>query len=106
VTAQLDLFAEDEHAVLAAKRAEWSARFERVEIPSPWDCQFGGPKKGDPVLGWRCPSCLDVEMRTYALVVNHGYDPDVPGREPRYDNVRGRCYKTALRLAFLLRETT
>jgi len=91
---QLDLFGEmsraerarleaaEREAAEQAEQAEWEARFERAVWVAPADCG-GGMKKGDTVLGWRCPACKDVEPTEFALGNNHGYhlyDRHVPFR--------------------------
>jgi hypothetical protein len=100
---QLDLFGEVEAAEQATRDyrqavANWQARFERGYWTAPWDTQ-GGTPKGGRVLGWRCPDpeCGEIEPGPtgFALELNHGFDPGVPGREP-FD---GRCYKVRLRRA-------
>lgn len=98
---QLDLFGEVEAGEQA--RAEWLARFERADWIAPWDTATG-PRPGDPPLkkgerspvpGWRCPDpeCGVVEPNTCLLMINHGWNPDVPGDGP-FD---GRCHSVRLR---------
>jgi len=94
---QLDLFGEVEArereaaakaAEKAAEKAAWHAQFERASWVAPWDTA-GGIKKGETVLGYRCPDpdCGQVEINAHILNLNHGFDPNLPGRAP-YD---GRC---------------
>lgn len=75
---QLDLFATE---TPATEREAWAARFDRAPWVAPWDTS-GGMKKGESVLGWVCPSCGVLEVNGYVLNVNHGYDPQIPGRQP------------------------
>jgi hypothetical protein len=88
VTAQLDLFDEQQLALLA-----WQAKFERADWIAPYDCHAA--RKGEAVRGWRCPDpeCGQVEVNAYILSINHGFDPENPGRQ-RFD---GRCARLALR---------
>jgi hypothetical protein len=95
VTVQLDLFGEADQAEQAASkdaqvRADWTARFERADWIAPYDTA-GGTPKGTVLSGWRCPDpdCAEVEVNSFVLSINHGFDPDVPGWEP-FD---GRCAK-------------
>lgn len=95
---QLDLFGEVEKAEQDARdreqeRADWLARFERADWIAPWDTA-GGMKKGESALGWRCPDpeCRDIELSSYLLVIEHGWDPYEPGHEP-FD---GRCHRLRL----------
>ena len=99
---QLDLFGQIEAAeteaarqlgARAAERAAWLARFERVEFIAAYDWQ-NGVKAGDVVLGWRCPdpACGEVESTSFTLSLNHGFDPDIPGRQP----YGGGCTKLSL----------
>jgi hypothetical protein len=81
---QLDLFGEvgraerarreaaERKAAEQAELAEWEARFERAVWVAPYDCA-DGMKKGDTVLGWRCPACKDIEPSEFLLGNNHGY---------------------------------
>jgi hypothetical protein len=78
----------------AQARAEWAARFEQADWVAPWDT-VGGMKKGDRVPGWVCPSCAEIEVNTFALSINHGYDPAVPGRAP-YTGWGTPCHKQRL----------
>jgi hypothetical protein len=78
----------------AQARADWAARFGRADWVAPWDTA-GGMKKGDRVLGWVCPSCGQVEVNTFGLSINHGYDPDVPGWAP-YTGWGTPCHKQRL----------
>ncbi len=90
---QLDLFGqalaveERERQILAAQAAWW-ARFDRVE----WRPALPNIA---PRLGYRCPdpACGKVEPAGFVLAINHGFDPDVPGREPH----GGRCHRVARR---------
>lgn len=98
---QLDLFGEVERVeaevvAAAAARETWTARFERAPWVAPYDTA-GGMKKGDSVLGWRCPDpeCGQVEINAYTLRINHGWDPGIPGEEP----YAGRCYQVRRRAA-------
>lgn len=95
---QLDLFGEVEKAEQAARdraqaRADWQARFERADWVASYDTA-GGMKKGSRTPGWRCPDpeCGEIEPNSYHLSISHGWDPEVPGREP-FD---GRCQKLRL----------
>lgn len=83
---QLSLF----HTNPPDKRAAWSARFDRVEWVAPWPTATGRPK-GSVFLGYRCPDpdCGEVEPTAFGLVINHGFDPDLPGRQ----GSSGRCHK-------------
>jgi hypothetical protein len=114
VTVQLDLFGEVEEAERARElaaservnaRAAWQARFERADWIAPYDTATGTPK-GARVPGWRCPDpeCGEIEPGPtgFVLSINHGFDPDVPGREP-YD---GRCRKVRRRHAALAQESS
>jgi hypothetical protein len=100
-TTQLDLFggvekAEREATQRQRARDAWRARFERADWVAPYDTA-GGTPEGTAVPGWRCPDpeCGEIEPNGFLLAINHGWDPDVPGREP-YD---GRCYAIKLRAA-------
>jgi hypothetical protein len=75
---QPDLFGEDD--AREAERAVWLARFERRDFPAPY--ATGTAAEGDIVHGWVCPACGDVEWGAYQLVLNHGFDPHIPGRSP------------------------
>jgi hypothetical protein len=88
---QLDLFGAVERA--EAARAEWVARFERAGWVAPHDCADGTPR-GAVKPGWRCPDpdCAQVEPTAFALAINHGWDPDVPGHAP-FD---GHCHRLRL----------
>jgi hypothetical protein len=95
---QLDLFGEVEKAEQDARdraqaAAAWAARFERADWIAPWDTA-GGMKKGDRVLGWRCPDpdCGQIEPNATLLANDHGWDPRMPGQEP-FD---GRCHRLRL----------
>jgi hypothetical protein len=95
---QLDLFGEVEKAEQDARdraqaAAAWAARFERADWIAPWDTA-GGLKKGDRVLGWRCPdpACGQIEPNATLLANDHGWDPQVPGREPS----DGCCHRLRL----------
>lgn len=95
---QLDLFGEVEQAEQAARdrdqaRTEWLARFERADWVAPWDTA-GGMKKGESLLGWRCPDpeCSQVEVNEYHLMIEHGWDVHTPGSAP-FD---GRCHRLRL----------
>jgi hypothetical protein len=109
---QLDLFGEveaheRETAAKAAERAAeaqaWHARFERAPWVAPWDTA-GGMKKGESVLGYRCPDpdCGQVEINSHILSLNHGFDPLIAGRAP-YD---GRCHRLRRRHASTANPTT
>jgi hypothetical protein len=106
---QLDLFGEVEQAEREAAgrgeaRAAWEARFEHADWIAPYDTS-GGTPKGGRVPGWRCPDpeCGEIEPGPtgFLLSLNHGFDPDVPGREPWH----GRCYKVWSRLPASERRT-
>lgn len=88
MTSQLQLFNEREQQLLT-----WQARFERADWIAPEDCADGTPK-GAVRSGWRCPDpeCGEVEPSAFVLAINHGFDPDVPGRQ-RFD---GRCAQRPL----------
>lgn len=60
-------------------------------LVAPYDTA-GGMKAGGVVRGWRCPGCGQVEINTYLLCINQGWDPSVPGRGP-YD---GKCNRLRL----------
>lgn len=77
-----DLAAQEREQQALADLAKWRERFERVEWRS-------GLPNLSPTLGYRCPSCGDVEPNEFLLSINHGYDPGVPGRAPLDD----RCFK-------------
>ena len=51
-----------------------------------------GMKAGDTCMGWRCPVCGGVEWNASTLDLNHGWDPDRPGRKP----VDGGCHRLRL----------
>jgi hypothetical protein len=94
VSVQLDLFGKVEQADKHAQaRADWAAHFERADWVAPYDTA-GGTPKGTVLNGWRCPDpdCGQIEPNAFVLSINHGWDPDVPGREP-FD---GRCSKLRL----------
>lgn len=88
--AQLDLFGEVQAAI--DRQAAWEARFERADWVAPYDCA-DGMKKGESKPGWRCPDpeCGQVEPNSFLLRLNHGFDPKVPGEEPR-----GGCTRVML----------
>lgn len=97
VTIQLDLFGvvegteQADRAAAAARQLErdtWLDRFERADWVAPWDCADMTPK-GTVRSGWRCPDpdCAQVEPNEYLLGINHGFHPDIPGRQPW----NGRC---------------
>ena len=90
VQGHLDLFDTAERAGRAL--AEWRARFERAAWIAPYPTA-GGTPAGGQVPGWRCPDpeCGEIEPGPtgFLLMINHGFDPDVPGHEP-FD---GRCWK-------------
>jgi hypothetical protein len=56
----------------------------------PYDCGRG--REGDRVQGIRCPTCGGVEHSPYLLSLNHGWDPDIPGRKP-WNTDRDGCRK-------------
>lgn len=96
---QLDLFgaveateaAEHQAAVTRQlERDSWRAQFERADWVAPWDCADGTPK-GTVRSGWRCPdpACGQIELNAFLLSINHGFDPDIPGRQPW----NGRCFR-------------
>lgn len=87
---QLDLFAEG----TTDARVQWAARFERAPWVAPYDCS-GGLRKGESVLGWMCPTCRRIEINSFTLNVNHGYDPQIPGRQP-YDGWGTPCSRERL----------
>ena len=95
---QLDLFGAVEAAEAARaerqhERAAWEASFTRADWVAPWDTADGHPK-GTVYHGWVCPdpACGEVEPGSYLLLINHGWDPQVPGLAP-WD---GRCQKIKL----------
>lgn len=87
MTGQLEVFTEQELTLLA-----WQAKFERADWIAPYDCHAA--RKGEAVRGWRCPDpdCGQVEINAYLLSINHGFDPEHPGRQ-RFD---GRCSRLEL----------
>jgi hypothetical protein len=81
---QLDMFADADNTARAAQAAElqaWQAQFERVALITPHTAADGRPA-GAIRHGWRCPTCGGAEPTGYALLINHGWDVDVPGRRP------------------------
>ncbi|PSL08156.1 hypothetical protein CLV30_101123 [Haloactinopolyspora alba] len=90
---QLDLFgdvlaAEQRDQRILHEAAAWRARFDRVEWSSPLP-------NITPRLGYRCPDpdCRQVEPAAFVLAINHGFDPDTPGRQPHH----GRCHRVTRR---------
>ncbi|OZC80580.1 hypothetical protein CH274_15530 [Rhodococcus sp. 06-418-5] len=59
--------------------AEWRKNFERADWVAPYETA-SGLKKGDVVLGWRCPACWDIEPNEFLLELNHCLSPNRIGR--------------------------
>lgn len=85
--------AQREAAGCRAAADAWRARFERADWIAPYDTA-GGMLKGERKPGWRCPDpdCGEIEPNSFLLSINHGFDPDVPGRQPW----NGRCTRLKL----------
>lgn len=93
---QMSLFATDAEIAADATReanAEWTARFERAEWVAPYDCGLG--PEGTVVNGWRCPACGEVEVNSYLLSINHGFDPEI---RPVYIDENPFAMCTSMRL--------
>ena len=76
---QLDLFdIRDREAETEALQA-WKARMLPADWVAPYDCMAG--TAGTVVQGWKCPACGKIEINGLILSINHGIDPDIPGRE-------------------------
>jgi hypothetical protein len=86
-------------SVRAQARADWEARFKRAE----WVPSFTTDAGGQPArarLGWVCPACHTVEPSPFTLSLNHGYDPEIPGRGGPYGAGFGEtCFKLHLQAA-------
>ena len=98
---QLDLFGEVEAlehsaATRHSENEAWAARFERADWVTPWPTSTGLPA-GTVFHGYRCPDpeCGEVEPTGFTLSINHGWDPELPGRKPW----NARCQKVARRLS-------
>lgn len=91
---QLDLFGEVEAAAAAVERQKrertlWAEFFETAPWVAPYDCA-SGLREGQSTPGVTCPdpACREVTPNGFILSINHGFDPDVPGR-----GAHQRCWK-------------
>jgi len=88
---QLDLFDTRDHDAEAQALRAWKARMIPADWIAPYDCGYG--PAGTVVRGWKCPACGTVEPSDFTLSINHGLDPERPGREDFLE----RCISMGLR---------
>lgn len=81
---QLDMFDTRDYDAEAEMKAAWKSRMIPAEWVAPYDCMAG--PAGTVVQGWKCPACGKIEINGFVLSINHGIDPDIPGREDLLDH--------------------